>query len=50
VRTPSSEQVRLPIFTEAVDHSHHYEQWLGPLKEALGPALASYPDARKTAK
>ncbi|MDB6084528.1 MAG: hypothetical protein JWN43_2409 [Gammaproteobacteria bacterium] len=40
VRTASSEQVRQPIFHEAVDHWRHYEPWLGPLKEALGPDLA----------
>ena len=45
VRTPSSEQVRQPIYREAVDQWRHYEAWLDPLKEALGPALAAYPDA-----
>jgi tetratricopeptide (TPR) repeat protein len=39
VRTASSEQVRQPIFREAVDHWRHYESWLGPLKEALGPVV-----------
>jgi tetratricopeptide (TPR) repeat protein len=43
VRTPSSEQVRRPIFKEGVDHWRHYEPWLGPLKEALGPVLERYP-------
>jgi hypothetical protein len=43
VRTPSSEQVRQPIFQEAVEHWRKYEPWLGPLKEALGPALDGYP-------
>ncbi|HSC07229.1 MAG TPA: sulfotransferase [Steroidobacteraceae bacterium] len=42
VRTASSEQVRQPIFREGVDHWRHYEPWLGPLKEALGPALESW--------
>jgi hypothetical protein len=42
VRTASSEQVRRPIFREGVDHWRHYETWLGPLKEALGPALESW--------
>ena len=45
VRTPSSEQVRQPIFTEAVEHWKNYEPWLGPLKDALGPVLEAYPDA-----
>jgi Flp pilus assembly protein TadD len=43
VRTPSSEQVRQPIFRDGVDHWRHYEPWLGQLKEALGPVLAAYP-------
>ena len=45
VRTASSEQVRQPIFREGVDHWRHYEPWLGPLKDALGPALEAYPAA-----
>jgi hypothetical protein len=43
VRTASSEQVRQPIFREAVDHWRHYERWLEPLKAALGPVLSAYP-------
>jgi hypothetical protein len=43
VRTASSEQVRQPIFREGMDHWRHYETWLGPLKEALGPVLECYP-------
>jgi tetratricopeptide (TPR) repeat protein len=39
VRTASSEQVRQPIFTDAVDHWRHYEPWLGPLKRALGDVV-----------
>jgi hypothetical protein len=45
VATPSSEQVRQPIFTDAVDHWRHYEPWLDPLKAALGPVLEAYPAA-----
>jgi hypothetical protein len=45
VRTPSSEQVRQPIFRDGVDQWRHYEPWLGPLKAVLGPLLATYPDA-----
>jgi tetratricopeptide (TPR) repeat protein len=45
VRTASSEQVRQPIFRDAVDHWRHYEPWLGPLKSALGPVLEAYPAA-----
>ncbi|HYE42858.1 MAG TPA: sulfotransferase, partial [Caulobacteraceae bacterium] len=39
VRTASSEQVRRPIFTEALDHWRRYEAHLDPLRSALGPAL-----------
>jgi predicted Zn-dependent protease len=45
VATPSSEQVRRPIFGEAVDHWRRFEPWLGPLKDALGPVLDAYPAA-----
>lgn len=43
VRTASSEQVRQPIFRDAVDHWRHYDAWLGPLRRALGPVLDCYP-------
>jgi predicted Zn-dependent protease len=43
VRTASSEQVRQPIFRDALEHWRHYEPWLGPLKNALGPVLDAYP-------
>jgi tetratricopeptide (TPR) repeat protein len=43
VRTASSEQVRQPIFREGVNHWRHFDPWLGPLKEALGPVLEYYP-------
>jgi hypothetical protein len=43
VRTASSEQVRQPIYREGVDHWRHYEPWLEPLKNALGPVLGAYP-------
>ncbi len=45
VRTASSEQVRQPIYREAMDHWKHFEPWLGPLADALGPVFRSYPDA-----
>jgi hypothetical protein len=41
VRTASSQQVRSPIYRDAVDQWRHYESWLDPLKETLGPALAA---------
>lgn len=43
VRTASSQQVRQPIFRDGVDQWRHYEQWLAPLKNALGPVLQTYP-------
>ena len=36
VRTPSSEQVRQPIFQSGLDYWRNYESWLDPLKSALG--------------
>ncbi len=44
VRTPSSEQVRQPIFRDGLDQWGHYEPWLGDLKAALGDALTTYRD------
>jgi tetratricopeptide (TPR) repeat protein len=41
VRTPSSEQVRQPIFSTALEQWKNYEPWLGPLKQALGSELTS---------
>jgi tetratricopeptide (TPR) repeat protein len=45
VRTPSSEQVRRPIYREATEEWRAYEPHLGPLKAALGPVLDAYPSA-----
>ena len=42
VRTASSEQVRQPINTSGLAQWRHYEKHLGPLKDALGPALDTY--------
>jgi hypothetical protein len=44
VRTASSEQVRRPIFRDAVDHWRNYESFLDPLKSSLGSVLDAYPD------
>jgi len=44
VRTASSEQVRQPIFRDGLEQWRHYEPWLDPLKQALGPVLDRYPD------
>jgi hypothetical protein len=48
VRTASSEQVRRPINKEGVGQWQPFEPWLEPLKTALGPVLASYPEAPPT--
>lgn len=45
VGTPSSEQVRQPIFKAGLDDWRPYEPWLAPLKFALGPVLDAYPAA-----
>jgi len=42
VRTVSSEQVRRPIFRDGLEQWRNYERWLGPLKQALGPALEGW--------
>jgi tetratricopeptide (TPR) repeat protein len=44
IRTPSAEQVRKPINREGVDYWRHYEPWLDPLKQSLGPALEHWAD------
>ncbi len=44
VRTPSSEQVRQPIFREGVDQWRKYEPWLDDLKAALAGAPNCYRD------
>jgi tetratricopeptide (TPR) repeat protein len=43
VRTASSEQVRRPINRDGMEQWKPYEAWLGPLKDALGPVLDTYP-------
>jgi tetratricopeptide (TPR) repeat protein len=45
VRTPSSEQVRQPIYTSGLEPWRPFEPYLDPLKEALGPILTRYPIA-----
>lgn len=48
VRTASSEQVRTPIFTDAVEHWRHFEPYLAPLIDALGDVVEHYADAPPT--
>jgi hypothetical protein len=45
VLTPSSEQVRQPIYKGGLDSWKPYEKWLDPLKRALGPVLKAYPNS-----
>ena len=40
VRTASSEQVRQPIFRSGLDQWEHFDPYLDPLREALGPELS----------
>ena len=39
IRTPSSEQVRQPIFRTSLEQWRNYEPWLEPLKDALGSEI-----------
>jgi tetratricopeptide (TPR) repeat protein len=43
VRTPSSEQVRRPIYRDSTEEWQAYEPHLRPLKSALGAVLEAYP-------
>ena len=43
VRTPSSEQVRQPIYRSGLEQWRNFVPYLGPLKDALGPVLDRYP-------
>ena len=49
VKSASSEQVRQPIYSSAVNAWRHYEQHLGPLIEALEPLLATLPESERPA-
>ena len=44
IRTPSSEQVRQPIYRAGLEQWHHYEPYLGVLKRELAAEIAHYPD------
>ncbi len=43
VRTPSSEQVRQPIYKGALEQWRHYEPWLDVLQTELAQEIADYP-------
>ncbi|MCR9140221.1 MAG: sulfotransferase [Alphaproteobacteria bacterium] len=45
VQTPSSEQVRKPIFKDAVEQWRNYTEWLGPMEEVFADMLTSEPTA-----
>ncbi|MEI9932956.1 MAG: sulfotransferase [Rhizomicrobium sp.] len=45
VLTASAEQVRRPIFKDALEQWRNFEPWLEPLKDALGDTLDPYPAA-----
>lgn len=47
IRTPSSEQVRRPIFREGAEGWRSFEPYLGSLTAALGDVLTAYPDVPK---
>ena len=42
VRTVSSEQVRRPLYRDALERWRNYEPWLGPLQAALGGVLENW--------
>jgi hypothetical protein len=44
VNTASSEQVRQPIYTKALNFWRHYERHLGELIETLEPLLKDLPE------
>lgn len=46
IRTPSSEQVRQPIFRDAVDHWQRFASRLAPLHQTLGSLVEDYPETR----
>jgi hypothetical protein len=41
IRTPSAEQVRQPIYKSGLEQWRNYDEWLAPLRDALGPELGS---------
>lgn len=42
VNTASADQVRSPLYADAVDYWQHYETHLDELKEILGPVLEEH--------
>jgi len=50
VRTPSSEQVRQPIYTQGLDYWRNYESSLADLETSLASELQEYPDLLAAAR
>ena len=50
VRTPSSEQVRQPIYTQGLDYWRNYESSLADLETSLAAELDEYPDLLDAAR
>jgi tetratricopeptide (TPR) repeat protein len=44
VQTISSEQVRQPLYADAVGQWRHFDPWLGPLRNELIDLIAAYPE------
>ncbi|WP_316205183.1 MULTISPECIES: tetratricopeptide repeat-containing sulfotransferase family protein [unclassified Bradyrhizobium] len=44
INTPSSEQVRRPLFRDGLSQWRNYAPWLDPLKDSLGDAINRYRD------
>jgi tetratricopeptide (TPR) repeat protein len=44
IRTPSSEQVRQPIYQSGLEHWRHYEPYLEVLRKELAGEIARYPE------
>jgi len=48
IRTPSSEQVRQPIYQSGLEQWRHFEPWLGVLQRELAEEIARYPDPARS--
>ncbi|MBF8270294.1 MAG: sulfotransferase family protein [Gammaproteobacteria bacterium] len=50
VTTPSSEQVRSPIYRDAMNNWVPYASWLGPLQASVGDLIDEYPNISASLK
>jgi tetratricopeptide (TPR) repeat protein len=50
VRTPSSEQVRQPIYTSGMDYWRNYEPFLGRMRDALADEIDDYDRLRSESR